>query len=306
MEENRQKFRTAYEQGRVHHAWLLVGHSGSGKRAFAHRAARLLIGGDEAADIGGGSLLQIGHSETGAAGTGIATGSGIATGIDELRQAKRFAMLTSESNRVIIIHSLDAVSIEGCNALLKILEEPPPKAFFFLLSDGSRRPLPTIRSRCRRMQFKLTDNRNDGDRLAALVERGDEEQLAALKFLSDGSPSRAEALLREDGEGDKLKLIFAAVKSLPSTSPQQILAVINCFKRDRRSGSSQTGSGELWQAWQRAVLAWVLEVLERDRNPAALNVWDELVAVFNGYRFSYLDPRQTTLAVFHHCRKLLP
>ena len=46
----------------------------------------------------------------------------------------------------------------GANALLKMLEEPPPNSLFFLVSHAPGRLLPTIRSRCRRLDFQALDN----------------------------------------------------------------------------------------------------------------------------------------------------
>ena len=52
--------------------------------------------------------------------------------------------------RVAIIDSVDDLETSGANALLKMLEEPPPNTLFFLVSHAPGRLLPTIRSRCRR------------------------------------------------------------------------------------------------------------------------------------------------------------
>ena len=253
--------------------------------AFAHKAAQLLSESPRAfdADSTGESLLQIKPNEEGR------------IGIDELRFAKRFAMLTSEGRRVVILQSLDDVSTEGCNALLKILEEPPPKVFFFLLSEGRRRVPATIRSRARQMRFTAAAGEEVGK---LLMGEADEAKLRALRFLSDDLPSRAEALLRDDGEGDRLRVVHEAVKNLPAVTPRQILAVINCFKRD--------GGSPLWGAWQRAVLRWLLAHIEASPQaaPEALEVWERLTTIFNGYRSSYLDPRQVALAVFYQCWRL--
>src|SRR5438128_1354538 len=60
--------------------------------------------------------------------------------------------------RVAVIDTADELEPSGANALLKMLEEPPPNSLFFLVSHAPGRLLPTIRSRCRRLDFVGLDN----------------------------------------------------------------------------------------------------------------------------------------------------
>ena len=52
-----------------------------------------------------------------------------------------------------MIDSADDLEASAANALLKMLEEPPANTLFFLVSHAPGRLLPTIRSRCRRLDF---------------------------------------------------------------------------------------------------------------------------------------------------------
>ena len=60
--------------------------------------------------------------------------------------------------RVAVIDSMDELNREASNALLKMLEEPPSNTLFFLVSHAPGRLLPTIRSRCRRLDFQSLDD----------------------------------------------------------------------------------------------------------------------------------------------------
>ena len=60
--------------------------------------------------------------------------------------------------RVVVIDTVDELEPSGANALLKMLEEPPPNSLFFLVSHAPGRLLPTIRSRCRRLEFQALDD----------------------------------------------------------------------------------------------------------------------------------------------------
>jgi DNA polymerase-3 subunit delta' len=60
--------------------------------------------------------------------------------------------------RAVVIDSVDDLEASGANALLKMLEEPPAKCLFLLVSHVPGRLLPTIRSRCRRLDFQPLDD----------------------------------------------------------------------------------------------------------------------------------------------------
>ena len=58
---------------------------------------------------------------------------------------------------MVIVDSADELNPNAANALLKSLEEPPPRALFLLISSQPSALLPTIRSRCRRLDLGPLD-----------------------------------------------------------------------------------------------------------------------------------------------------
>lgn len=58
-----------------------------------------------------------------------------------------------EGRKIAVIDDADFLNPEGANALLKTLEEPPPKSILILIGTSAARQLPTIRSRCRTVRF---------------------------------------------------------------------------------------------------------------------------------------------------------
>ncbi len=56
--------------------------------------------------------------------------------------------------RMILIQNAELMNIQAQNALLKMLEEPPEKTFFILITDKVSLLTPTIISRCRKIRFK--------------------------------------------------------------------------------------------------------------------------------------------------------
>jgi DNA polymerase-3 subunit delta' len=203
-----EQFRKAWDARSLHHAWLLAGPRGVGKAHFARAAAKRVLA--EAA----GPTFDASGLETPeehpiakliAAGSHPdmrwlerlekEKGDGLARDITikQVRELGEFMGMTAALSpwRVAVIDSMDEINKEASNALLKMLEEPPPNTVFFLVSHAPGRLLPTIRSRCRRLQFHPLA---DGAMTSVLEEQlpdvdGAERQ--RLVSLADGSIGRA-------------------------------------------------------------------------------------------------------------------
>lgn len=165
------QFTSAWASRRLHHAWLLAGRKGVGKATFADTAARRVLA--EAAGppfdlpgietpsdhrivklIDAGSHPDMRRLERlpKEKGEGLARNISVA----QVRELAEFLGLTPALSdwRLVIIDTIDALESSAANALLKILEEPPPNTIFLLVSHAPGRLLPTIRSRCRRLDFQ--------------------------------------------------------------------------------------------------------------------------------------------------------
>jgi DNA polymerase-3 subunit delta' len=201
-----EQFASAWATRKLHHAWLLAGPKGVGKSSFAHAAARRVLAdaagppsdltGLETDDehrivklIEAGSHPDMRHLErlvnekTGNLARSIS--------VDQVRGlADLFDLSPAMSDwRVVIIDSVDELEPAGANALLKMLEEPPPNSIFFLVSHAPGRLLPTIRSRCRRLDFQALDD----DVMASILEAqtpgvgtAERQRIIAMSFGSAG------------------------------------------------------------------------------------------------------------------------
>ena len=203
-----EQFSAAWVTRKLHHAWLLAGPKGVGKASFAKAAATRLLA--EAA----GPAFEAGPLDT-PADHPIARlvaaeshpdmrwverlpkekGEGLARNITvkQVRELSEFLGLTPGLSdwRAIVIDTVDELEPSAANALLKILEEPPANCVFLLVSHAPGRLLPTIRSRCRRLDFQLLDD----DVMASILEREAPELGAADRTrviaMSGGSAGRA-------------------------------------------------------------------------------------------------------------------
>ncbi len=158
----------AFEKDRFPQAWLLQGPSGIGKATFAwHFARRLAELGNPSIETLDQALIEkyargsqakiidisLLQDEKGKLKTQIS--------VDQIRSLTEKLSLTGEAGewRVVIIDPADAMNNAAANALLKLLEEPPSKVVFFLVTDAPYRLLPTIHSRCQSIRFhELTMN----------------------------------------------------------------------------------------------------------------------------------------------------
>ena len=112
--------------------------------------------------------------------------------IDQIREAmERAAYRPFEGRRrFVIIDDADALVVEAQNALLKTLEEPPSASVFVLVSARPDMLVPTVRSRCQRLQF----GRLTAAQVAAILMRAhgySEENARAAAAAADGSVGRA-------------------------------------------------------------------------------------------------------------------
>jgi DNA polymerase-3 subunit delta' len=124
--------------------------------------------------------------------------------IEQVREIGDFIVLTSHRGgaKVVLIHPAEALNANAANALLKNLEEPPPRTTFLLVAHRWHQLLPTIRSRCEQIVLASPSHAEARDWLGqqklndadlALAQAGG-APLLALKFDGDYWRQR-EALL---------------------------------------------------------------------------------------------------------------
>jgi DNA polymerase-3 subunit delta' len=111
--------------------------------------------------------------------------------VDEVRKAGKFFGQTSGTGnwRIAIIDPADDLNRNAANAILKILEEPPKRSLFLVLSHTPGRLLPTIRSRCLSLRLQALSP-PDLDRALSHLGAAPGETDAIIR-LSEGSVARA-------------------------------------------------------------------------------------------------------------------
>jgi DNA polymerase-3 subunit delta' len=99
------------------------------------------------------------------------------------------------ARRVAVIECADTLNTESANALLKTLEEPPPRSVLILLSSSESRQLPTIRSRCQIIRFRPLCHETVCDLLSRQYPDAGPRQIEMAAAHCGGSLDRAAQLM---------------------------------------------------------------------------------------------------------------
>jgi DNA polymerase-3 subunit delta' len=140
----------------IAHAYLMVGPRHVGKGTLALNLAQALNCNGIKPPCGHcrscRRILENKHADV----TSIGLDSRMEIGIDDIRELQYSANLPPYEGKckVFIIEDAEYLSTEAANSLLKVLEEPPPKVIWLLLAAEEQRLLPTVASRCQRLELK--------------------------------------------------------------------------------------------------------------------------------------------------------
>jgi DNA polymerase-3 subunit delta' len=257
-----------WRSGRVPHAWLIAGPRGIGKATLAFRFARFALGSGSAS----GGLLNADATSLDCAPDSpvfrqVAAGAHpdllvLEPGYDEKRERRRTEIVVDDVRRaiefmhlkpslggwrVVLVDSADDMNRNAANALLKILEEPPRDALLLLVSHAPGSLLPTIRSRCRRLQLAPLGVQAMNELIHHYLQDIDSAQRKRLIGIADGSIGRALAIAGAGGLDVHAELM-RQLESLPSFDMAELHGFAG--KLGKSGAESQFGlASELLQGW---------------------------------------------------------
>src|SRR5579872_578767 len=209
---------------RVAHGYIFSGGRGVGKTTTARILAKALNcfnGPTVTPDGTCPSCLEI------AAGNSVdmqeidaASNRGIDE-IRELREAVRY-LPARDRYKIFLIDEAHMLTTEAFNALLKTLEEPPPRSLFMLATTEPHKLPATIQSRCQHFAFRLLDYTEIYEHLRAVVAAekvdADDGAIATLAQAAEGSMRDALSLLDQ--------VIAACSGHLDEKRVRQVLGVV--------------------------------------------------------------------------------
>lgn len=277
----------AYRSGRMHHAWILCGPKGIGKATLAYRFARFVLAypdstANEVAEAGDLSIdpdhpafrkvaarahpnlltLQRSYNDERKRFYTELT-------VDQVRRTVSFFGSTSGEAgwRIAIVDPADDLNANAANALLKNLEEPPARALFLIVCHTPGRLLPTIRSRCRRLNVRSLDESTIDRALRerfADASQVDEAQMRLATVLADGSLRRAIHLVEQGGTE-----IHRNLANLLATAPDLDVEAMHDFAGRVAGGNSD----DVFDTFLDAIYSWL------DRRVRGQEEPDDMIAL---------------------------
>lgn len=315
----------AYRSERLHHAWILGGPKGIGKATLAFRFARFVIANPDrfGTDVAAAIDLSVPPEHPVARQLTAGGHPNILhlrrpwddkskrfkadLPVDEVRRTVSFFGTTASAKawRLCIVDAADDMNISSANALLKILEEPPERCLFLVLSHAPGRLLPTIRSRCRRIDLTPLSEADIAEGLRDLA--GDAvpggEDLHEIAVSADGSLRSAITLLSGDGLA-----IARGVKQLSETAGQLDLARVHALA----DLVAARGQSDNWESFQHVAQIWLHERMRRTLGSGLhqahglIEVWDKTSQAIRDADALNLDRKQVVLDFFFALRAHAP
>lgn len=233
--------------------------------------------------------------------------------VDSVREVKGFLRLTAGEGawRVVIVDAADDMNRNAANALLKVLEEPPPGALILLVCHNPGRLLPTIRSRCRALTLRPPAMETVAVLVRARCPDLDAEAARRLAEMAEGSVGHALDLAAAGGVG-LLDEVSGLLARLPTGLPAPELHDF----AGRFGGAGKEAEFEVL----RDVLRWWLErlivvaaggpvprlldagVVEKLASLAGLDrwmeVWEKVTRLLASATTANLDRKQVVLTAF--------
>jgi DNA polymerase-3 subunit delta' len=250
----------AIETDRLGHALLLTGLAGTGKRGFARALAAALW-----CDAPGPE-----HQPCGRCGNCRQVLSGAHPGytvvrveedkrdisIEAVRLLCERMIMTSHDGRskVAIIDPVDSLNRNGVNALLKTIEEPPPRSHLLLISERPLALPATLRSRCQQLRFGIPPR---------------DQALAWLEQSGSGTPAQYAIALDAAHGAPVLALQLLQDKSLDLQQAWKgTLLDLAAGRNEPLKAAAEVGEDQA-AAFLRWLYGWLLDLLRTGLAPAA-------------------------------------
>jgi DNA polymerase-3 subunit delta' len=313
----------AYRSERFHHAWILGGPKGIGKATLAYRFARFVIAHPDRFGPEVAAAADLALPESHPVFQTVASGGNpnilhlrrpwddkqkrfkTELPVDEVRRTVSFFGTTASTSawRVCIVDAADDMNISSANALLKILEEPPARSLFLVLSHAPGRLLPTIRSRCRRLDMTPLGESEIAEGLAELAPEAaaDPAGLQDLARFADGSLRSALTLL--SGDGLAITKGFLALAGQSPKTDTAALHALGDMVAARNQDDNWDAFLHIWRMWLHERMRHVSGGRAVDRLPFA-ELWEAANRMAADTEALNLDRKQVVLSFFQRLSKL--
>ena len=230
----KENLHSSLSRGKISHFYLISGPAGSGKKTLARLlGAAILCSGPQkpcCSCTACRKVLSDNHPDY----ISVVDPEHKTVAVKIVRQVREEMFIRpNEADRKIYVFPQE-LGIEGQNALLKILEEPPSYGVFFLLSDNPERLLPTVRSRCTELRLQSLPEQLLRQQLQQDFPTADQASIDAAVARCGGWLGQAKQLLEEGCSlTPQTESFVAAFSQRDSLLLTQTLVPMERWKRDQ-------------------------------------------------------------------------
>jgi len=256
--------RSSLRKGAISHAYLFFGPEGIGKKLTAFGLAKAVNCLQQVGDFCG-SCDACRRIEKGIhPDFFFIEPDGVNVKVDQLRDLQasiRYRPYLAKK-KVCIIDQAERMNISSANSILKTLEEPPADTIIILVTSSLERILPTIRSRCRTVQFSPLLIR-DLEHLIVEKMALPPDKARILAILADGSLGRAQSIDLATLQ-ERREVIFDLMKHLGSSVDIEVL--FNQAKKlaDGKNPDDLYQFFDLWIYWYHDL--WKYQISGDEKN----------------------------------------
>lgn len=326
-------FLYAFKSGTIHNSWLISGPEGVGKATFAYKIARFLLASDinkkdeytsinisenhpvfklvssnshpdlkiierDFIDADKKKIIKaIKEGEALDENEIQSLKKSSVIKVDEVRTINEFLGKKSFDNnwRIVIVDCADDMNSNAANALLKVLEEPPAKSIILLISHNPNKLLPTIKSRCAKINLSPLETKDVASLLRRYRPELSEIQIKELVKISMGSIGKA--INYADNEA---LLVYKTLESLffarTEFDVSKALDLANMAAKDEN----------VWQLCKELIEGFVSDMFISGEKIEELgNAWDKVRNIFYETTSLNMDKRQALIHIINTiCRAL--
>lgn len=233
----KENLRRSIHSGRISHFYLICGPEGAGKHTLARLLAAAILCREADEPCLSCAACRKVMADTHPDVITVEEPEKKTLSVDAVRRMRSDVYIQpNEANKKIYLLPQE-LRVEGQNALLKILEEPPSYGVFILLADNPEKLLPTVRSRCTELKLLPLPQSILRSRLQKEFPQVDTEQLQAAMVRSGGWLGQAMALLKEGSsvsqQTEEFVRSFAARDAI---GLMQVLVPMERWKREQLIG----------------------------------------------------------------------
>jgi len=288
----------SFASGRMPHAWLIAGIEGIGKATLAKYIAQFVLAGGQG-ELGKcdpqNRVAKLVDAETHPDLLIIRRPLDEKTGelrnVIPVEDALKVAVFlhktaTDEGWRVVIIDEAHTLNRFGQNAILKIIEEPPPRALILITVTTPGVLLPTIRSRARVLQLQPLEAGDMRVILSRAAKQVSPEDITAVIDLSGGSVGFAMKILNAEAL-PLYREMMEILDAMPQLDTARLHKLADQIARKADSESFDVLTALLIE---RLRLAAHNEAQKSENHvDLAMQLWDKTRATFSAAAFANLD-----------------